>query len=62
MKSKGYKMKRVLGTLAAMTVFPILSWLGGYDFNVRGEIAVAVASFSIMFGAIIFYHPGWKNE
>lgn len=36
-------------------------WLGGYDFNERGVVAVWVLFTCIFAGVMIFAYPGWDD-
>lgn len=54
-------MKRHVVSALSTLIVPIIAWLGGYNFDERGIIAVSVVIMMIfMYFWIYFFAPWWK--
>lgn len=54
-------MKRIICTIAAVALVSALAWVGGFDFNERGEAAVIVSMFAVFAAAFVYGYPGWDK-
>lgn len=54
-------MKRIVVSLLVSALVPALAWIGGFDFDERGFIALFVCLYAI--GAFVFTYawPGWDH-
>lgn len=55
-------MKRIIFSIVNIILTLFLFWLGGFDFNERGEVAVICFLFSFAVGALSYTCPFIKDE
>ena len=54
-------MKRIFCTALAITVPVVLWWLGGYDFDKRGEASFALGLTCLWAGFMTWFFPHRKD-
>jgi len=54
-------MRIAMSFLAAASVL-LLHWLGGYDFDQRGPIAVGAALIAGICFVFVYSYPGWSDK
>lgn len=54
-------MKRILISIGSAALAPLLFWIGGFDFDRRGEGALCCALLTIMIAGLVYYYPGWSE-
>ena len=58
----GGSMKNMLAFLAGVSVVVVGAWIGGFDFDQRGEQALAIYIGSVFSGLIgVWFWWGWHN-
>ena len=55
-------MKRICWSFAGALLVPFAHWLGGFDFDQRGAVAVGCFVFSLMAGLFVYGFPGWDDR
>lgn len=55
-------MKRTLVSLAAGCIPLALAWLGGFDFDVRGQTMFDSGIFSLFCVGACYFCPNWSSE
>lgn len=53
---------RLLGSATISLLVPGMFWLGGYDFDARGSVAVSCLGLYILFFLIVVACPLWNLE
>ena len=54
-------MKRFLLTLCATALVPFFAWIGGYDFDSRGDAAFFTATYSLLVGIFTYLSVSNSN-
>ena len=54
-------MKRHLGSFLITSLVPLGFWLGGFNFDERGGVALFCYAISLMVYIITVTFPGWKD-
>lgn len=55
-------MKRVIASISGAAFVLLLFWLGGFDFNERGQAAFWAAICATYAGLCIYLVPSWHEE
>lgn len=54
--------KRVLTSLLAGAVVCGMAWIGGFDFNERGDKALITTLFALWVSVMVYAYPGWSER
>lgn len=55
-------MKRLATSAVAALLVVLMFWVGGFDFNERGEVAFVCACIALVAAAIAYVCPLWEDE